>query len=215
MTNIDTFKNAEEAFEYYFDKINDTGSLVSNTKTLYNVGFTLLNPLDNYINTDYRKWKSSYAELEWDWYLSGDRSVTEIKKVAKIWDKMHNGDDLVNSNYGYQWKRNDQYGYVVNELKTNPNSRRAFISIYDAKESEIYKYDTPCTLSIGFMIVNDKLNMSVLMRSNDLVYGFCNDQYCFSKLQEMIANDLNIEVGTYYHYSTNLHIYEQHFNLKK
>ena len=37
--------------------------------------------------------------------------------------------------------------------------------------------------------------MCVTMRSNDLWYGFCNDQYCFSKLQKMISNELNIEVA--------------------
>jgi thymidylate synthase len=50
--------------------------------------------------------------------------------------------------------------------------------------------------------------MTVLMRSNDLWFGFCNDQYCFSKLQELIANKLNINVGWYYHFANNLHLYE-------
>lgn len=206
------FNNAQEAFEYYYEKINNFGSEMNGTKVLFNIGFNILNPLDNHINTEYRKWKSSYAELEWDWYLSGNRSVEEIKKHAKIWDKMHNGDNLVNSNYGYQWKRNGQYDYVIQELKNNPNSRRAFISIYDAKEHPEYKFDTPCTLAIGFYIENNKLRMSVYMRSNDLWFGFCNDQYCFSKLQEMVAKDLNIEVGVYYHHATNMHLYEQHYD---
>jgi thymidylate synthase len=208
------FKNAEEAFIYLYNEINTKGQIKGNTKFIPNIGFNILNPLDNYINSKDRNWKSSYAQLEWDWYLSGDRSVTEIKKFAKIWDKMHNGDDLVNSNYGYQWNRNNQLENIINDLKNDPNSRRAFITIHDGKESELYTKDTPCTLSIGFAIYENKLNMNVLMRSNDLWFGFCNDQYCFSKLQEMVATKLNIEVGVYYHYATDMHLYEQHLNKK-
>ena len=58
-----------------------------------------------------------------------------------------------------------------------------------------------------FTVVNDMLNMCVTMRSNDLWYGFCNDQYCFSMIQKLVADELNIEVGEYYHYAHNLHLY--------
>lgn len=212
---LNRFKNADEAFYKIYHFINKNGIDYGNTKTMFNVGFFIDNPLDNKINTEGRNWKEDYAEYEWIWYLSGNRSVSEIKKIAKIWDTMHSGDDLVNSNYGYQWKRNDQIGYVINELKKNKLSRRAVISIYDGKEHSDYSFDTPCTLSIGFNIIDDKLNMSVYMRSNDLWFGFCNDQYCFSRLLKLIADELNLKVGWYYHHSTNMHIYERHFNKLK
>jgi thymidylate synthase len=207
-----TFKNANDAFIYYYYLIRSTGSEFDNTKALFNQSFTILNPLDRNIQCEYRKWNLNYAEYEYQWYLSKNRSVEDIKKIAKIWDKMHNGDNIVNSNYGYQWSRNNQLDYVINELKTNPLSRKACISIYDGKEHAEYKYDTPCTLSIVFYIQYNKLQMSVYMRSNDLWFGFCNDQYCFSKLMEYIANQLNIGVGAYYHSVTNLHVYNDKLN---
>jgi thymidylate synthase len=46
-----------------------------------------------------------------------------------------------------------------------------------------------------------------MMRSNDIWYGFCNDQYCFSMLQKLVADELSIEIGTYFHFANNLHIY--------
>lgn len=204
------FNNAQQAFEFFYEKINKDGILLDNTKYLQNIGFYLKNPLDNNINTLFRKWKKSYAEIEWEWYLSKNRNVSEIKKYAKIWDKMHNGDNIVNSNYGYQWSRNNQIDFIINELSKNPNSRRAVISIYDGKEHQIHSFDTPCTLNIIFNITNGLLNMSVLMRSNDLWFGFCNDQYCFSKLHELISNKLNLKIGWYYHFSNNLHLYDKH-----
>jgi len=208
------FKNATEAFEYLYDEIMKNWEDRDWTKVLYNVWFTIEDIKDRVIKTMFRKFSESYAELEWEWYLSWNRKVDEIWKTAKIWLRMANEDGDVNSNYGYQWMRSDQLWYVVDELQNNPLSRRAVISIYDGKEHENYKFDTPCTLALHFQIVDEKLCMSVMMRSNDLVFWFWNDQYTFSKLQEVIANKLWIECGWYHHMATNMHIYERHYNMK-
>jgi len=213
MYTLNKFHNAEKAFEYYYFLINHLGLEVGNTKMLHNVGFEISNPVDNDIKTPWRKFNKQYAEYEFNWYLSKNRSVENIKQKAKIWDTMHNGDNIVNSNYGWQWSRNNQLDYVISELERDNNSRRAVLTIYDGKEHDQYKYDTPCTLSIVFCIQDNKLCMTVTMRSNDLVFGFCNDQYCFSKLQQMVALRLKKEVGWYYHFAQNLHIYEKHFKL--
>lgn len=212
------FNNANSAFEYLYDYILENGKEKCGTKYLKNIAFTIDNPLDNEINASFRKWNKDYADFEWEWYLSGNNNADEIAKRAKIWAMCQDENGCVNSNYGYQWNRGNkvsQINYIVNELTDNPQSRRAVISIYDGKETELYKKDTPCTLSISFSIEENKLDMNVHMRSNDLVFGFCNDQYCFSKLQELVANKLNKQVGIYYHSVVDLHIYERHFNMKK
>jgi thymidylate synthase len=144
---------------------------------------------------------------EWQWYLSGDPSAIEISKHAPIWKNMMDEDGNVRSNYGWQWKRNDQIGKVIELLHYNPTTRKATISIYDGKEIDTYSNDTPCTYAVQFTILDNKLNMAVLMRSNDLWYGFCNDQFCFSKLQMDVAEVLQLEIGTYYHFAHNLHLY--------
>lgn len=201
------FKNAQEAFEYYYKCIDNTGLIKSNSVFLNNIGFYLLDPKDNLINTTWRKWKKTYAEKEYEWYISRNRSVKDLKKYAKIWDKMHSGNDIVNSNYGYQWSRNNQLGKAIELLRFDKETRRAVITIYDGKEHKDYDNDTPCTLNIVFNIIDNKLNMSVLMRSNDLWFGFCNDQYCFSRLQIDVAKLLGIQIGWYYHFANDLHIY--------
>ena len=206
------FNNAEKAFTHYYKLINLVGKKFPNTKALFNVGFYILNPLDNNINNKCRNFNKNYAEYEWQWYLSGNKNAVEIAKKAKIWLKCMDNNGNVNSNYGYQWNKGKQIDYVINELKYNKNSRRASISIYDAKDRYNFKNDTPCTYAINFNIYNNKLNMSVMMRSNDLWFGFCNDQYCFSKLQELISKKLNLKIGTYYHFTNNLHIYNNFLN---
>ena len=212
------FLNAQEAFEYYFDAILKNGTVTNvGTKALYNVNMCILFPENRKILIEWRKWNEKYAEREWQWYLSQNRSVEELKKYAPIWDKMHGGDNLVNSNYGWQWGRNNQLGKCIEQLRKNPNTRQAWFSIFDGKEKDQYQYDTPCTMCVGFDInpCRVQLDMTVIMRSNDLIYGFCNDQYCFSKLQELVACELGLAVGRYHHFAHDLHIYEKHFNLKQ
>ena len=210
---MNKFKNADKAFSYYKKQILDYGVDFDNTKALFNVGFTIVNPMDNWIKCSQRKWKYNYAESEWQWYLTGLPNVKMLGeiygKVPDIWERMANEEGYVNSNYGYQWQRNNQLDNVIAMLKANPKTRQATVSIYDGKEIDngTYQYDTPCTYAIQFTILDNKLNMCVTMRSNDLWYGFCNDQYCFSKLQLMVADKLGIRLGEYYHFAHNLHLY--------
>jgi thymidylate synthase len=206
-----TFRNANEAYEYLHDKIIREGIDFGDTKALFNIGFYITDPMDNKIINRERNWKYDYADAEWKWYLSEDNNINKLGdiygKIPQIWKNMANEFGEVNSNYGWQWGRNDQIDYVVNLLKNNKDTRQAAISIYDCKEHSTYTNDTPCTYAVQFTILHGRLDMCVVMRSNDLWYGFCNDQYCFSKLQEMISIELNIEPGTYYHFAHNMHLY--------
>jgi len=210
------FDNANEAYEYFLDKIILEGKNFDNTKALFNVGFTILNPEKNIIKNKERNWKIDYAEAEWQWYVSGDRNIKKLGelygKIPAIWKRMAFPNGNVNSNYGWQWRRNDQLNMVINLLHNSPNTRQAAISIYDGKEMLDYDYDTPCTYAVQFTILDNELNMSAIMRSNDLWYGFCNDQYCFSQLQKYVAERLNLRVGTYYHFAHNLHLYNDKIN---
>jgi len=210
-TTKTSFISASEAFDYWYWKLYRSGVDFADTKALFNVGFYITNPKNNYIDNNNRKWSQEYAEAEWQWYLSGDPNIKKLgelySKVPEIWKRMADDEGYVNSNYGYQWQRSDQLRKVIADLKENPETRQAAISIYDAKEKAAYQHDTPCTYAVQFTILDDKLNMSVVMRSNDIWYGFCNDQYCFSNLQMLVAYETGYELGTYYHFAHNLHLY--------
>ena len=207
------FYNADSAFSYFLNEIRCNGIEFGDTKALFNVGFTMEHPRDMMILNREREWNREYAEAEWQWYLSGDCNINKLGdiygKIPPIWKRMADEDGNVNSNYGWQWKRDNQLENVIAMLESNPDTRQAAISIYDAKEINdgYYQYDTPCTYAVQFTILNNKLNMAVVMRSNDLWFGFCNDQYCFASLQMLVAYELGIECGEYYHYAHNLHLY--------
>ena len=205
------FNNADSAFDYYKSQILNKGVDFDDTKALFNVGFYITQPTHCVITNVERNWKLEYAEAEWQWYLTGDPKVSTLGdiygKVPEIWKRMANEKGQVNSNYGCQWERNAQLDKIVGLLENNTDTRQACISIYDCKEWESYKHDTPCTYAIQFTIVHDRLDMCVTMRSNDLWYGFCNDQYCFAQLQKMVAKRLKLPVGVYYHFAHNMHLY--------
>jgi thymidylate synthase len=209
--NNKVFRNANEAYEYLHDQILQNGVSFGDTKALFNVGFYMTDPKDRKIINKERGWSEEYAEAEWKWYKSGDASIHKLGdiygKVPEIWKRMADQNGHVNSNYGYQWERNAQLDMVVEMLKHNPDTRQACISIYDGKEISDYAFDTPCTYAVQFTIVHGRLDICVTMRSNDLWYGFCNDQYQFSKLQEMVSERLEIETGVYYHFAHNMHLY--------
>ena len=207
------FETANDAFHSLYWRIVRDGVDFAGTKALFNAGFYITNPALNDIKDSKikRNWSVEYAEAEWQWYLSGDRNIAKLGelygKVPAIWKRMADVDGNVNSNYGWQWQRNQQLDNIIKLLKTLPETRQAAISIYDAKEYDKYAYDTPCTYAVQFTVLNNKLNMSVVMRSNDLWYGFCNDQYQFSNLQMLVAHKTGYDIGTYYHFAHNLHLY--------
>jgi len=208
-----SFKTANDAFHDLYWRIVRDGVDFAGTKALFNVGFEIQYPAANAIvdSKVKRNWSLEYANAEWRWYLSGDPNIKKLGelygKVPQIWERMANEQGNVNSNYGYQWYRENQLGKVISMLKANPETRQATISIYDGKEIHKYDHDTPCTYAVQFTVLDDKLNMSVVMRSNDLWYGFCNDQYQFSSLQMLVADKTGYDVGTYYHFAHNLHLY--------
>ena len=97
------FRNAEEAYNYFLDKIIIDGIPQGDTKALFNVGFTMQKPMENYIVNEERNWKLRYAEAEWEWYLSGDSNIKKLGeiygKVPQIWERMADSEGYVNSNY--------------------------------------------------------------------------------------------------------------------
>jgi thymidylate synthase len=218
MKNIETeFYNANEAFEYFYKRISKHGVKFADTRALFNIGFTIHRPDRNEIIDYKRKWNREYAEAEWQWYLTGLPNIKMLGeiygKIPPIWERMANEEGYVNSNYGYQWERNGQLDYVVDKLKKHKHTRHAAISIYDGKEHDKFSKDTPCTYAVQFTNVENRLNMCVTMRSNDLWYGFCNDQYCFSKLQELVCKRTGLDMGSYFHFAHNLHIYSNKLGL--
>lgn len=129
-------------------------------------------------------------------------------------------DGIMDFEIGYGWDytyhnrmaryeaRLDQIYFVMSELKHDPNSRRAVIDVrsnyYDMRSD-----DPACLQHIQYFIRNGKLDCMVLFRSNDLLEATYMNAFALICLQERIANELGVEVGTYTHRANSCHVYKK------
>lgn len=104
----------------------------------------------------------------------------------------------------------DVVPYVVARLIRDRDTRQAIIPIWNARDAkrQVSK-DFPCTLSLGFFIRHDMLELDVTMRSNDVCWGLKYDVFQFSQLQLTIAALLGIKAGPYRHTALSMHLYER------
>lgn len=156
-----------------------------------------------------------YAMAELIWYLSGEAAITRIVPYAPQYEKFAN-EGIAYGAYGARMKYLDngnQLFEVIEFLKTNPETRQAVVQLWDKEDLRLGQTgkinDLPCTLSWQFLIRDDELNMTTTMRSNDLWLGFPYDCFVNSCIQQIIANELNLDVGTYVHNVCSMHIYEK------
>jgi len=179
--------------------------------------FCILDPTDLAIKNPARAFNPAYAFTEWFWYLSKDPNVRNIGKFAKIWLDIADSTGRVESNYG-TYLLDDQWQFVKDELNRDPYSRRCTIVIHQPVHKYMNNQDMPCTQYLQFFIRDNMLHMGVNMRSNDLIYGFCNDVFTFSLFQQLMLNELRIKIpkltlGHYYHHTGSMHVYERHFEM--
>lgn len=160
-----------------------------------------------------------YIEREIQWYESQSLYVEDIPgQTPVIWKQVADKNGKINSNYGYLiWSEENgrQYDHVLNELKKNPNSRRASM-IYNrpTMHTDYCKdgmSDFVCTYANNFLIRDDKLVSHYLMRSNCAIFGANNDFAWARYVQQKLAHDLDIAVGDLIWTASSLHVYEYHF----
>jgi thymidylate synthase len=203
--------------------------------------FAITNPRDRLLYIPDRKFSLQYVMAEILWYLSGNNETAWISNYSSFWKDISDDGVTANSAYGariykahpYQngsafmphperegyVQRNDmpqgwtQWKFVKEELTKDPDSRRAVIHIRQPQDSYLAKKDVPCTLNLQFFIRDKKLHMIVQMRSNDLILGTALDVPAFTFMQELMALELGLDVGTYYHTSNSMHVYERHYDM--
>jgi len=198
------YKKALKLLKYQ-GSINNARNL--KTLELLNYSF-ILNPLDNIIKLKNFETNLDYAKEELLWYLSGTNKIDFSLKIYNTWKKYSDNGITVNSAYGYRIF-NGQWDWIKLLLIKDKETRRAIINLnWESDKNTLDTKDYPCTLSLHFLIRNNKLNLIVNMRSNDIFYGFRNDIYCFTNLQQIMAKELNLKLGLYYHNVGSLHIYE-------
>lgn len=169
-------------------------------------------PTRNIVTSPIRKMPMRYAVGELAWYLSGSNRVDDIAQFAKKWADISDDGLTNNSAYGYRIQHMfgfDQWKFVKQLIEKDPNTRQAVIHIKDASNKSTK--DTPCTVYLQFFLRDNKLHLSVHMRSNDIWMGVPYDMFSFCFLQIKMAMELGVEIGTYTHYAGSLHMYQRDY----
>lgn len=173
----------------------------------------LSNPRNRITSLKDRAWKLPLALGELSWNLSSSINVGFLRYYAKNWEQFATNNIIRESCYGNKIFGHKNQGSYWNKvkyiLKDDRNSRRAIISLNNNDVAPDSK-DVSCISSIQFMIRNGNLDLHVNMRSNDVYWGLPYDIFLFTFLQELMAIELDIPIGKYYHYAASMHIYERH-----
>lgn len=165
-----------------------------------------------------------YIQRELDWYKSMSLYVDDIPGITPaIWKQVASTEGKINSNYGWAIYSEDnglQYLNVLDELKKNPNSRRAVMIYTRPTMWSDYNHngmsDFMCTNAVQYMIRDGQLVAVVQMRSNDVVFGYRNDYAWQKYVADMLTVDLGLDVEPKIIWNVgNLHVYERHFDKVK
>ncbi|SHH57573.1 thymidylate synthase [Sporobacter termitidis DSM 10068] len=116
-----------------------------------------------------------------------------------------------NWEYTYHQRMADQIPWVIDELRRNPDSRRAVVSI--RSEEDMHTGSPACLQNIHYLIRDGKLHSKVLFRSNDATKASFMNAFALIMLQKRIADALGIAVGTYTHRANSFHVYERDYNM--
>ena len=188
------------------------------TLELQHVWLELTNMQKCIVNLKSRKTNKTYLKNELKWYLSGSLKVDYIKNYSSFWEKLADNNGTINSNYGniaFLQKQGgkSQFVWCINSIKKDVNTRQAIINY----NQPIHKYennkDFVCTIAQHFMVRNGKLDTTVFMRSNDLIYGLTYDAPWFCLISKKLAKATGLKLGTYRHYAASLHVYDRHFSM--
>jgi len=152
------------------------------------------------------------------WFLKGDTNVRYLQEHGvRIWNEWADDNGDLGPVYGHQWRSwpdydggtIDQIEYVLNQIRTNPNSRRMIVSAWNV--AEVNKMALPpCHTLFQFYVVNGKLSLQLYQRSADTFLGVPFNIASYALLTMMIAQVTGLEPGEFIHTTGDTHLYLNH-----
>ena len=187
-------------------KVSPRGML---TKELMQETFCIEDPNSSLIYIPGRNFSLVHAIHESFLIFCDDNHVKVAGYFNKNIEQFSDDGETLYGSYGHRIATK-MHG-VLDKLKEDHDTRQALLTIHRVDDSIVKTKDPPCTITLQFTIRDEKLNMHVYMRSNDIVWGTPYDVFVFTTIQKVFANTLGIPVGKYYHTATSLHMYERDF----
>ncbi len=157
------------------------------------------------------------------WFLRGDTNIQYLKdNGVSIWDEWADENGELGPVYGYQWRSwpapngqsIDQIGQLVEQIKSNPDSRRLIVSAWNPALVDEMALP-PCHCLFQFYVANGKLSCQLYQRSADIFLGVPFNIASYALLTHMVAQVCGLQVGDFVHTLGDAHLYHNHIEQAK
>lgn len=154
------------------------------------------------------------------WFLKGETNVRYLQEnKVTIWDEWANEDGELGPVYGKQWRSwktadgrvIDQISQVLEQIRTNPDSRRLIVSAWNVGELDQMALP-PCHAFFQFYVAAGKLSCQLYQRSCDVFLGLPFNIASYAILIHMVAQQTNLEVGEFVWTGGDVHLYSNHLD---
>ncbi|MFT7127547.1 MAG: thymidylate synthase [Pseudoalteromonas tetraodonis] len=154
------------------------------------------------------------------WFLQGDTNIKYLKENGvRIWDEWADENGDLGPVYGYQWRswptsdgrKIDQITGLIDQIKSNPNSRRLLVSAWNVEFIEEMALP-PCHTMFQFYVADGKLSCQLYQRSADIFLGVPFNIASYALLTMMVAQVCDLEPGDFVHTFGDAHIYSNHLD---
>ncbi|TWU56098.1 thymidylate synthase [Rubripirellula reticaptiva] len=154
------------------------------------------------------------------WFLRGDTNIKYLKENGvRIWDEWADKKGDLGPVYGHQWRSwpkpdgttIDQIGWIQNEIRTNPQSRRLIVSAWNVADVQDMALP-PCHVLFQFYVSGDRLSCHLYQRSADMFLGVPFNIASYALLTMMMAKVTGLKPGEFVHTLGDLHLYRNHFD---
>ncbi|MFC3908381.1 thymidylate synthase [Legionella dresdenensis] len=152
------------------------------------------------------------------WFLNGDTNIGYLNdNKVTIWDEWADENGNLGPVYGKQWRAwaaadgriIDQFTDVIEQIKTNPDSRRLIVSAWNVGELDKMAL-MPCHALFQFYVAGGKLSCQLYQRSADVFLGVPFNIASYALLTHMVAQQCNLEVGEFVWSGGDCHLYLNH-----
>ena len=152
------------------------------------------------------------------WFLAGDTNIAYLRdNGVRIWDEWADADGELGPVYGAQWRswptpdgrHVDQLGRLVEEIKSNPNSRRHIVCAWNVAQIDDMALP-PCHCLFQFYVAEGRLSCQLYQRSADIFLGVPFNIASYALLTIMMAQVVELKVGEFVHSFGDAHIYSNH-----
>ncbi|PIT23760.1 thymidylate synthase [Snodgrassella alvi] len=157
------------------------------------------------------------------WFLRGDTNIRYLHEHnVSIWDEWADADGNLGPVYGYQWRswpapdgrHIDQISNLLQQIKTNPDSRRLIVSAWNPALVDEMALP-PCHALFQFYVAEGKLSCQLYQRSADIFLGVPFNIASYALLTMMIAQVCDLKAGEFIHTLGDAHLYSNHFEQAK